>query len=88
VLKNGGSKGNQMNFDNIPIKVIEQVELETGFLIEDLFKGDNKSPYRKRAIAYLSARSQGLQVTWEEMGDKTVLELTQMMGADEEDPKE
>jgi hypothetical protein len=77
-----------MNFDNIPIKVIEQVELETGFLIEDLFKGDNKSPYRKRAIAYLSARSQGVQVTWEEMGDKTVLELTQMMGADEEDPKE
>lgn len=77
-----------MNFDSIPIKVIEQVELETGFLIEDLFKGDNKSPYRKRAIAYLSARSQGVQVTWEEMGDKTVLELTQMMGADEEDPKE
>jgi hypothetical protein len=77
-----------MNFDNIPIKVIEQVEIETGFLIEDLFKGDNKSPYRKRAIAYLSARSQGVQVTWEEMGDKTVLELTAMMGADEEDPKE
>jgi hypothetical protein len=77
-----------MNFDNIPIKVIEQVELETGFLIEDLFKADNKSPFRKRAIAYLSARSQGLQVTWEEMGDKTVLELSQMMGADEEDPKE
>jgi len=77
-----------MNFDNIPIKVIEQVELETGFLIEDLFKGDNKSPYRKRAIAYLSARSQGVQVTWEKIDDKTVLELTQMMGADEEDPKE
>jgi len=77
-----------MNFDSIPIKVIEQVELETGFLIEDLFKEENKSPYRKRAIAYLSARSQGVQVTWEEMGDKTVLELTQMMGADEEDPKE
>jgi hypothetical protein len=77
-----------MNFDNIPIKVIEQVEIETGFLIEDLFKGDNKSPYRKRAIAYLSARSQGVQVTWEEMGDKTVLELTSMMGADEDDPKE
>ena len=77
-----------MNFDNIPIKVIEQVEIETGFLIEDLFKGDNKSPYRKRAIAYLSARSRGELVTWEEMGDKTVLELSAMMGADEEDPKE
>ena len=77
-----------MNFDNIPIKVIEQVEIETGFLIEDLFKGDNKSPYRKRAIAYLSARSRGEVVTWEEMGDKTVLELSAMMGADEEDPKE
>ena len=77
-----------MNFDNIPIKVIEQVEIETGFLIEDLFKGDNKSPYRKRAIAYLSARSRGELVTWEEMGDKTVLELSAMMGADEDDPKE
>lgn len=77
-----------MNFDNIPIKVIEQVEIETGFLIEDLFKGDNKSPYRKRAIAYLSARSRGDVVTWEEMGEKTVLELSAMMGADEEDPKE
>ena len=77
-----------MNFDNIPIKVIEQVEIETGFLIEDLFKGDNKSPYRKRAIAYLSARSRGDVVTWEEMGDKTVLELSAMMGADEDDPKE
>ena len=77
-----------MNFDNIPIKVIEQVEIETGFLIEDLFKGDNKSPYRKRAIAYLSARSRGDLVTWEEMGDKTVLELSAMMGADEDDPKE
>jgi len=77
-----------MNFDNIPIRVIEQVEIETGFLIEDLFKGDNKSPYRKRAIAYLSARSRGDLVTWEEMGDKTVLELSAMMGADEDDPKE
>jgi hypothetical protein len=77
-----------MNFDDIPIKDIEQVEIETGYMIEDLFKGDNKSPYRKRAIAFLSARSQGVQVTWEEMGNKTVLELTVMMGADEEDPKE
>jgi hypothetical protein len=77
-----------MNFDNIPIKDIEQVEIETGYLIEDLFKGDNKSPYRKRAIAYLSARSQGEQVTWEEMGNKTVLELSKMVGDDEEDPKD
>ena len=76
-----------MNFDNIPIKVIEQVEIETGFLIEDLFKDDNKSPYRKRAIAYLSARSRGQEVTWEEMGDKTVAELSQMVGEDTEDPK-
>ena len=76
-----------MNFDNLPIKVIEQVEIETGFLIEDLFKDDNKSPYRKRAIAYLSARSRGQEVTWEEMGDKTVAELSQMVGEDSEDPK-
>jgi hypothetical protein len=77
-----------MNFDNIPIKDIEQVEIETGFMIEDLFKADNKSPYRKRAIAYLSARSRGNQVTWEEMGNKTVLELSNMVGDVEEDPKD
>ena len=77
-----------MNFDSIPIKDIEQVEIETGYMIEDLFKGDNKSPYRKRAIAFLSARSRGEVVTWEEMGNKTILELSQMVGDDEEDPKE
>lgn len=76
-----------MNFDNIPIKVIEQVEIETGFIIEDLFKADNKSPFRKRAIAYLSAHSRGEQITWEELGDKTVLQLSQMIGVDDEDPK-
>jgi hypothetical protein len=77
-----------MNFDNIPIKVIEEVELATGYLIEDLFKDDNKSPYRKRAIAYLSACSRGDKITWAEMGDKTVSELVALMGDDEEDPKD
>lgn len=77
-----------MNFDNIPIKVIEQVELETGFLIEELFEDKNKSPYRKRAIAYLSACSKGFEITWEQMGDKTVLELSKMIGDEVDDPKE
>ena len=77
-----------MNFDDIPIKDIEQVEIATGFLIEDLFKPDNKSPYRKRAIAYLSARARGEVITWDEMGNKTVLELSKMVEAGEEDPKD
>lgn len=78
-----------MNLDNIPIKDIEELELATGHLIEDLFKADNKSPYRKRAIAYLTARSNGLNVTWQQMGEKTVKELSDMMvGDDVEDPKD
>jgi hypothetical protein len=78
-----------MNFDQIPIKDIEQVEIETGYMIEDLFKADNKSPYRKRAIAFRSARSRGEEVTWEETGNKTVLELSKMVAeVDEEDPKD
>ncbi len=78
-----------MNLDNIPIKDIEELELATGHLIEDLFKPDNKSPYRKRAIAYLTARSNGVKVTWVEMGEKTVAELSSMMvGDDEPDPKD
>ena len=77
-----------MNLDNIAIKQIEELELATGHLIEDLFKSDNKSPYRKRAIAYLTALSNGVNVSWTEMGDKTVAELSQMMVGDTEDPKD
>lgn len=68
-----------MNFDNLPIKVIEQVEIATGYPLEELFQDDNKSPFRKRAIAYLSALSNGKNFTWEEMGDKTISELAEMM---------
>lgn len=78
-----------MNFDNIPIEVIEEVEISTGFLIEELFQDDNKSPYRKRAMAYLSARSRGEQITWEQMGKKTVNELWAMMSVEvDDDPKD
>ena len=79
-----------MNFDNIPIEVIEEVEIATGFLIEELFQDDNKSPYRKRAMAYLSARAKGQAITWAETGKKTINELWQMMseGADGDDPKD
>jgi hypothetical protein len=78
-----------MNFDNIPIEVIEEVEIATGFLIEELFQDENKSPYRKRAMAYLSARSRGEEITWEQMGKKTVNELWAMMSVEvDDDPKD
>ena len=79
-----------MNFDNIPIEVIEEVEIATGFLIDELFEENNKSPYKKRAMAYLSARSQGKEITWEETGKKTVNELWEIMsaGSNGDDPKD
>jgi hypothetical protein len=78
-----------LNFDNIPIEVIEEVEIVTGFLIEELFQDENKSPYRKRAMAYLSARSRGEEITWEQMGKKTVNELWAMMSVEvDDDPKD
>jgi len=78
-----------MDFDNIPIEVIEEVELVTGFLIEELFEDDNKSPYRKRAMAYLSAKSRGEAITWEQVGKLTVKELWALMKADDvDDPKD
>lgn len=78
-----------MNFDNIPIEVIEEVEIATGFLIEELFEEKNKSPYRKRAMAFLSARSRGDSITWQEMGKKTVNELWAMMSeGSDDDPKD
>jgi hypothetical protein len=36
----------------------------------------------------LTARSNGVKVTWTEMGEKTVKELSDMMAGDEEDPKD
>ena len=79
-----------MNFDNIPIEVIEEVEIATGFLIEELFEEKNKSPYKKRAMAYLSARSRGQEITWQDMGKKTVNELWEMMSENStgDDPKD
>lgn len=78
-----------MNFDNVPIKAIEEVELLTGFLIEELFDDSNKSPYRKRAMAYLAALSQGQALTWDELGNKSVAELWEIMNAGvDDDPKD
>lgn len=78
-----------MNFDELPIEIIEEVELKTGFLIEELFQDDNKSPFRKRAMAYLAAKSRGESVSWDEMGKKTVSELWAIMAVDsDEDPKD
>ena len=78
-----------MDFDNIPISVIEEVELKTGFLIEELFDDENKSPYRKRAMAYLAVISRGDKATWDEIGAKTVNELWELVnGGSEEDPKD
>lgn len=79
-----------MNFDNIPIEVIEEVEIATGFLIEELFEEKNKSPYKKRAMAYLSARSRGQEISWQDMGKKTVNELWEMMSENStgDDPKD
>lgn len=76
-----------MNLDNLPIRILEEVELAVGEPIDDLFKPDNKSPYRKRAIAYLTAKSNGVAITWEEMADKTVAELVQIMESVQDDPK-
>jgi hypothetical protein len=76
-----------MNLDSVPIKVIEEVELVTGYLIEELFEADNKSPYRKRAMAYLSAISQGKSITWDELGNKSVNELWEIMNDGVDDSK-
>lgn len=78
-----------MNFDNIPISIIEEVELKTGFLIEELFEDDNKSPYRKRAMAFLAVHGRGETVSWDELGKKSVSELWELMnGGSDEDPKD
>lgn len=73
-----------MNLDNVKISVIEEVELKTGFLIEELFADENKSPYRKRAMAYLSAVSRGENISWDSLANLTVVELLQLMQGDED----
>ena len=78
-----------MNFDEIPIEIIEEVELKTGFLIEELFEDDNKSPYRKRAMAYLAAKSRKEDISWDDLAKKSIKELWAIMAVDDNpDPKD
>lgn len=82
-----------MDLNSIPMAKVIEVELDTGFMLYEIFNDDEnakENPWAKLVFAYLTALTAGKQVTWSEMklmGQKQVDELTSLKVADV-DPKE
>lgn len=82
-----------MDLNSIPMAKVIEVELDTGFMLYEIFNDDEnakENPWAKLVFAYLTALTAGKQVTWSEiklMGQKQVDELVSLK-VDDVDPKE
>ena len=82
-----------MDLNSIPMAKVIEVELDTGFMLYELFPEDEtakENPWAKLVFAYLSALTDGKEVTWQQMklmGQKQIDELTEVK-ADDVDPKD
>jgi hypothetical protein len=79
--------------NSIPMVKVIEVELDTGFMLYELFPEDEnakENPWSKLVFAYLSALTDGKEVTWQQMklmGQKQIDQLTEVK-ADDVDPKD
>lgn len=58
-----------LDMNNIPMAKIIEMELDTGFMLSDLFdeKDGKENPWAKLVFAYLNILSGGKSITWQEM---------------------
>lgn len=84
-----------MDMNKIPMGKIIEMELDTGFLLADIFDlGDEKNPkpenpWAKLAVAYLNALSAGQKVSWNDMKSMTadkIVELQEMALDEKKEP--
>lgn len=82
-----------MDLNSIPMAKVIEVELDTGFMLYEIFTDEEEAkenPWAKLVFAYLTALTSGKQVTWQEMklmGQKQVDELVAFK-VDDVDPKD
>lgn len=78
-----------MSIENLPVSVMEELELACGVTLNKLFNEKKRHPYSNRATVFLSLHAKGEPKTWEELGKLTMDELFALLQeANEEDPKE
>lgn len=82
-----------MDLNSIPMAKVIEVELDTGFMLYEIFNDDEKAkenPWAKLVFAYLTALTAGKEITWQQMklmGQNQVEELLALK-VDDADPKD
>lgn len=80
-----------MDLNSIPMAKVIEVELDTGFLLYEIFNDEVKeNPWAKLVFAYLTALTAGKDVTWQQMktfGQKQIDELSGL-AVEATDPKD
>jgi hypothetical protein len=85
-----------MDMNKIPMSKVIEVELDTGFLLYEIFdegteeKPKKQNPWAKLVFAYLAALSADKVVTWQEMKNMGQQKIDELVGeeVDFEDPKD
>jgi len=78
-----------MAIENLPVSVMEELELACGIPLDKLFDQKKRHPYVNRATVFLSLYEKGIPKTWEELGKLTMDQLFALLEeANQDDPKE
>jgi hypothetical protein len=78
-----------MSIENLPVSVMEELELTCGVTLDKLFDPKKRHPYANRATVFLTLHQKGEPRTWDELGKLTLDELFKLMEEENtEDPKE
>jgi hypothetical protein len=78
-----------MSIENLPVSVMEELELTCGVTLDVLFDQKKRHPYSNRATVFLSLHEKGEPRTWESLGKLSLDELFALMeDAGKDDPKE
>ena len=78
-----------MSIENLPVTVMEELELACGVTLDVLFDQEKRHPYSNRATVFLNLHEKGKPKSWEELGKLTLDELlAQLEEANEPDPKD
>ena len=78
-----------MAIENLPVSVMEELELACGVPLDKLFDQKKRHPYANRATVFLSLHEKGTPKSWEDLGKLTMDQLFALLEeATQEDPKE
>jgi hypothetical protein len=78
-----------MSIENLPVSVMEELELACGVSLDKLFDDKKRHPYSNRATVFLSLHQKGEPKSWDELGKLTMDQLFALFTeASQDDPKE